>query len=92
VSYSNVTECACSDPLGLAICEAHHRCDHGAVKEACLQCENARLRAEVERLRGERGQIVAWLRGLNVGPCLYSPEDAADMIERGDHLARSGGE
>ena len=46
------------------------------------------LLAEVERLRGERAAVVAYLRGLadDYGVCIdLSLAEQADKIESGDH-------
>lgn len=46
------------------------------------------LVAEVERLRGERAAVVAYLRGLadDYGVCIdLSLAEQADKIERGEH-------
>jgi hypothetical protein len=50
------------------------------------------LISEVERLRGERPAVVAYLRGLadDYGVCLdLSLPEQADIIERGEHRKES---
>jgi hypothetical protein len=50
--------------------------------------ENTALRAEVERLRGERAAVVAFLRACEDESCVFADDIAfqfAAEIERGEH-------
>jgi hypothetical protein len=57
----------------------------------CLHRDDmAGLVEEVERLRGERAAVVAWLRGKGNDPTTFMSEAialacAASIIERGEH-------
>lgn len=54
--------------------------------EAAYRQDVTALITEVEQLRGERQNVVAWLRS-QAFLTLYDdkPEDIADRIERGEH-------
>ena len=63
-----------------------------AAEEICTAVDELlELRAEVERLRGERAAVVAWLREVSETMSHYGDRccgrvaDLADSIERGEH-------
>lgn len=50
-----------------------------------VERENTALRAEVERLRGDRAAVVAWLRSEDYPCCRQCNGQLANAIERGEH-------
>lgn len=96
---------SCPDCLDGFVTHTTHECDCldgtapapdlAAERLAALldaERENTALRAEVERLRGERGDTVAWLRSLqphNTEVVAVYLQMLADVIERGGHRGGS---
>lgn len=78
-----------------ALLEAEFQYDGAAFEWAAFdRPDNPNLHRAIRAIQAsavaEREAVVAWLRGFGEkrGPW---PQDAADTIERGDHLASAGG-
>jgi hypothetical protein len=109
MSQPTMTVCACSDPWcrvnGCRIANAQRygaQINYGpayVVPNLHAECakREEQLVAEVERLRGERAAVVAWLREHGSGAwlehgglSLVCLDEIADKFERGEHRREEG--